>query len=54
MLIRRSPDRYTAVGHFVADKRAQTVWEVELTRISSDAGFGFGSWGIYFTAREAF
>jgi hypothetical protein len=32
MLIRRSSDRYTAVGHFVADQRAQTVWEVELTR----------------------
>lgn len=34
MLIRRSPDHYTAVGHFVADHRAQTVWEVELTRTS--------------------
>ena len=35
MLIRRSPDRYTAVGHFVADHRAQTVWQVELTRTSA-------------------
>ena len=41
MLIRRSPDRYTAVGHFVADTRAQTVWEVELTRTAASAGDDF-------------
>ena len=40
ILIRRSPDRYTAVGHFVADHRAQTVWEVELTRTSAGPAAG--------------
>jgi hypothetical protein len=41
MLIRRSPDHYTAVGHFVADRRAQTVWEVELTRTAVRSGLDF-------------
>lgn len=34
ILIRRSADHYTAIGQFVADRRAQTVWEVELRRTS--------------------
>ena len=32
-LRRRSPEHYTAIGHFVADGRAQVVWEVELRRV---------------------
>jgi hypothetical protein len=34
MLIRRSPDHYTAVGQFVADRRTQTIWQVELRRVA--------------------
>jgi hypothetical protein len=37
MLIRRAPDHYTAVGNFVADRRAQTVWEVELRRVATSS-----------------
>jgi hypothetical protein len=38
ILIRRGPDRYTAVGQFTADARTQIVWEVELTRTAEGAG----------------
>lgn len=36
ILIRRTAQHYTAIGQFVADQRAQTVWEVELQRISEE------------------
>jgi hypothetical protein len=36
-LRRRTPDHYTAIGHFVADGRAQIVWEVDLRRVLGGA-----------------
>jgi hypothetical protein len=33
VLIRRAPDRYTAIGQFAADGHTQTMWEVELQRL---------------------
>ncbi len=38
ILIRRSPDHYTAIGQFIADARTQIVWEVELRRTASLGG----------------
>ena len=36
VLIRRTPEHYTAIGQFIADSKAQTVWEVELHRVAED------------------
>lgn len=39
LLLRRTPEHYTAIGQFVADGRSQTVWEVELRRTSNEDSF---------------
>lgn len=36
LLIRRTPGHYTAIGQFVADGSAQTVWEVQLKRVGGE------------------
>lgn len=40
ILWRRTPEHYTAIGQFIADRRAQSVWEVQLRRVSPEAGLG--------------
>jgi hypothetical protein len=39
LLLRRTPEHYTAIGQFVADGRTQTVWEVELRRKAGEDSF---------------
>ena len=36
LLIRRTPNHYTAIGQFVADGGAQTVWEVQLKKVGGE------------------
>jgi hypothetical protein len=36
ILLRRTPEHYTAIGQFIADRRAQSVWEVQLRRVSPE------------------
>jgi hypothetical protein len=36
VLLRRTPEHYTAIGQFLADRRAQSVWEVQLRRVPSE------------------
>ncbi len=37
ILLRRTPEHYTAIGQFIADRRAQSVWEVELRRLHPES-----------------
>jgi len=39
ILLRRTPEHYTAIGQFVADSRTQTIWEVELRRTTDEDSF---------------
>jgi hypothetical protein len=41
VLFRRTTEHYTAIGQFLADRRAQSVWEVQLRRVSAE-GAGIG------------
>jgi len=38
VLLRRTSEHYTAIGQFLADRRAQSVWEVQLRRITAEGG----------------